>query len=236
MTIGLSNGVFYGLQADPLARFSDEGIRYCQAPETQAIELHCLDETMVDRLLNGPTIDLSYFSYISVHTPNLSYNGERNSQKILTKLNLVCKRYSVNNLVFHTDKEMDWATLASYKNLPISLENMDERKTFGKTVSDLKPILDRYGFKLTLDLQHCFVNDPSMQTALEFQEEFSDRLAEYHISGFQKEFLHYPLFKTKQKEIINSLQYRNIPIIIESSFDQFGEQEHEIRYIKNGLL
>jgi hypothetical protein len=74
-----------------------------------------------------------------------------------------------------------------------------------------------------------------MKLAFDFQEKFKERIVEYHIAGNGEEFLHYPLFKTKQDEIITSLQYPNIPIIIESTFDKIGEQEEELEYIKRKI-
>ena len=190
---------------------------------------------MIDYLIDATEFDLSYFTFISLHTPDLAYADDENSNRILSKLELLTRKYKIDNIIFHTDRVLNWNVLSNYKKIPISIENMDDHREFGKTINDVKSILDKYGFKLTLDLQHSFVNDNSMKLALDFQEKFKDKIVEYHVSGFDDEFLHYPLFKTNQNEIIDSLKYKNIPIIIESTFDQIGDQEKELEYIKNRM-
>jgi hypothetical protein len=110
---------------------------------------------------------------------------------------------------------------------------MDDRKTSFRWVEDIKKILYEYPhFNFTLDLQHCFVNDPTMQLAKDFHEAFWDRLVEYHISWHHPEHLHHPLYLTKQDQIIQALENPNIPIIIESGFDEKDWLEKEIQYIK----
>lgn len=236
MIIGFSNGNFYRIYFNSNERFSNEYINHYKSRGlANAIELDCSNETMIDYLLDINDFDLSYFTFISLHAPDLAYTDDENSNRVLSKLELLAKKYKINNFVFHTDTIFDWNVLNNYKNIPISIENMDNHKKFGRTIDDVKSILDKYDFKLTLDLQHCFVNDKSMKLALDFQEKFKDKIIEYHISGFDDELIHYPLFKTKQNEIIDSLKYKNMPIIIESTFDKIGEQEMELEYIKKRL-
>ncbi len=88
---------------------------------------------------------------------------------------------------------------------------------------------------MTLDLQHCFTNDPSGKLARDFQEICKDRIVEYHISGYAQPYLHHPLYQTQQEDIIDSLQYPHIPIIIESTMDNVNELEQEIDYIINHI-
>lgn len=236
MILGFGNGKFYRIHSDSNERFSDKYMNYCKAGgAVHAIELQCRNEAMIDYLIDIFDYDLSYFSYISLHVPDLIYIDDEGSNRILSKLKILAQKYNINNFVFHTDKNTDWDFLSGNADLPISVENMDERKEKGKFIEDIKLILDKYDYKLTLDLQHCFVNDRSMKLAQDFQDVFKGKIAEYHISGYDSEFLHYPLFKTKQDQIINSLIYKNIPIIIESTFDEIGDHEKELDYIKNRI-
>jgi len=101
---------------------------------------------------------------------------------------------------------------------------------------DIQSILDKYNFGLTLDLQHCFVNDPTMKLAQDLQMKFHGRIVEYHISGFEEKAPHYPLYETRQDIIIESLIYKTIPIIIESVFDICGDEQDELRYIQKRLV
>ena len=83
-----------------------------------------------------------------------------------------------------------------------------------------------------LDLQHCFVNDPSMQLAKDLHKAFGDRLVQYHISGYHPEYLHYPLYKTQQDIIIASMERKDLPIIVESTFEAKEELSKELPYIQ----
>lgn len=236
MTIGFSNGNFYKLFSDPYERFSNEYLDRYMSGGANAIEVHCLDEKMVDYILDVKDLDLSDFSHVSFHAPALAYKDDEGSNRFLYKLELLTAKYNLKNIVFHPDTVLDWSVFIKHKKLPISIENMDGHKNFGKTVDDISSILDKYDFRLTLDLQHCFMNDNSMQSAADFQEKFKNRISEYHISGLNINEPHYPLFKTKQNTIIDALKYSELPIIIESTFEHFGDQEKEIGYIKNHLI
>lgn len=234
MKIGFSIGDFYRIQSVAEERFLEKYINLFKVSGASAIELHSSSQSMVSYLL-GIDIDLSQFSFISFHAPLIPYRDDELSNKLMADFELLWKKYKINNFVFHADTIHDWKFLTKYKNLPISIENMDNNKKFGRTVEDMESILDKYNLNLTLDLQHCFVNDNSMKLSLDFQKKFNDKIVEYHISGFGKKYIHYPLFKTKQDEIIYSLQNKDIPIIIESTFDVIGEQKKEIEYIKSRI-
>lgn len=232
MTIGFCNGIFYRVKNNN-GRFSKETIERCKIGN--AIELHFADEGLTDYLLEHQNIDLSGFSFISIHAPRIEYKNNAMSKEILEKLKQICLDRKIDNVVFHTDWITDWDIFNEYRDIPISIENIDERGKKGRFIKDIKPILDKYNFGLTLDLQHCFCNDETMELAKEFQEVFKNNIVEYHISGFDEKLLHYPLFKTRQDEIIKSLKYKNIPIIIESAFDNLNEPVEELKYIKKGI-
>ena len=234
MHIGFGNGVFFRMQSTSNDRYSKECINLFKIPGVNAIELHCVNEETVEYLVSND-IDLSHFSFVSLHAPNLAYDNDSISNKVLTNLELLHKKYRINNFIFHSDKIRNWEIISKYENLPVSIENMDDCKSFGRTVEEIESIMSKYNFNLTLDLQHCFVNDRSLKLALDFQNKYKDRIVEYHISGYDETHLHYPLFKTRQDSIIHSLKYRNVPIIIESAFDAFDEYTEELKYIANGI-
>ena len=153
------------------------------------------------------------------------------SNRILHKLEKIHHKHNLQNIVFHADIIDDWDWFNSFNKMPLSVENMDKRKNFGKSIKDMGSILDKYDFKLTLGLQHCFENDPTGKLAEDFQEVFEGRVVEYHLSGYDEKEIHYPLFRTKQDEIISWIKDKGLPIIIESPFDAMGEQSLELKYI-----
>ena len=207
-------------------------------PGVNTLELHCINEETLDYILEHRLRFATNIKSVSLHAPTMKikYDDSEKSHRVLHKIELVCAKYNIHNVVFHPDLVLDWDVLNDYTNIPVSIENMDDRKKFGKTVEDIGNILERYNFGLTVDLQHCFVNDETMQLAQDFQNKFKSRIVEYHISGFQEDLLHYPLYKTRQDGIIKALKYKNIPIVIESVFDKIGEQYEELEYIKQRLI
>jgi hypothetical protein len=231
MTIGFASGNFYKILSEE-SIFSFKNIKNLKAGGlANAIELHCPSEKIVDSLIKKENMDLSSFFYVSFHVPNIADKKREELRSLLDKLREVKEKYNVKNFVFHVERGVMWDVLNEYLDLSISIENMDDEKREGKSIEDIREILSEYPFNLTLDLQHCFTNNSSMKLAIDFQDEFKDRIAEYHISGFKKGEPHYPLFKTKQDIIIKSLLYKNTPIIIESAFESLGEEKKELNYI-----
>ena len=147
----------------------------------------------------------------------------------------MCKKFDIRNIVVHPDTVVDWEVFLQYADLPISIENMDDQKNFWKTIEDIASILEKYDFGLTLDVQHCFTNDPSMQLAKDFHEKFSDRIVEYHLSGYDPEKLHYTLFKTEQDIIIDHVLLKDKPIILESCMENYDEGKMELEYVLERL-
>jgi endonuclease IV len=233
MYIGFNNGIFYRLYKQSNDRFTADYINTFQANgKTNNLELHCINQEEIDYLIDTDNIDLSNFSHLSLHAPNHHYADDELSHTILTKISKACKKYPIKNIVFHPDKVQDRTVFNTYKDLPLSIENMDNLKKSYKSLEDIESILTKYDFFwFTLDLQHCFTNDPSEKLAKDFQDKCKDRIVEYHISGYAQPYLHHPLYQTEQKNIIQSLQYPNIPIIIESTMDNVDELEKEIDYI-----
>jgi len=233
--IGFGNGDFWKLHTKETQLFDNAFLKSLNDVKTNAVELHCRDVESLDFLLQNDIDSLNSFEFISVHALDLAYDDNNDSHGVLQKIEQICIKYNTKNVVFHTDKVQNWDVIAQYTKIPISIENMDDRKPFGRTLEDVNSILEKYDFGLTLDLQHCFVNDATMKLAQDFQKKFKNRIVEYHISGFKEVVLHYPLYKTKQDIIIDSLMYKDVPIIIESVFDAFGEEKDELQYIQKRL-
>jgi endonuclease IV len=209
--------------------------RFFFKPSASAIEIMINEKRWLHCSLteNGIT---NNFSYCSLHAPAHNYQKNNSSYEILDYLDTLCKELPIQNVVFHPDEVIDRNVFKEYPNIPFSIENMDERKKSCQWVEDLAKIFAEYPqIKFTLDLQHAFVNDPTMQLAKDLHAAFGDRLVEYHISWFDKELLHYPLFKTQQLEIIQAVERPNIPLIIESTFDNKNELEQEIQYIQENI-
>ncbi|EKD24756.1 MAG: hypothetical protein ACD_80C00166G0017 [uncultured bacterium (gcode 4)] len=215
-------------------RNNDEQIsNYFAIAEANALELMFHSKESLEYQLTKETIEKN-FSHCSIHAPKHAYKDDETSHKILRFIGDVCALLPIKNIVIHPDIVIDRAIFEQYKHLPLSIENMDERTKSCQWVQDIKKILnDNPYLWLVLDLQHCFTNDPTMQLAKDFHREFWDRIVQYHISWYHPEHLHYPLFKTQQIQIIKAIEKTDIPIIIESTFDDKGDLQKEIEYIKS---
>lgn len=232
MKIGFATGVFYRLFNGELDGFSKENLK--RLGFGNAIELHCRNKESIEYLANKVDKDLvKDFEVVSMHAPSFEYQNNQEHNQLFENIRKITQKFNLNNIVVHPDKVKDWTLFDSFLDLPFSIENLDERQAVFNTPQKLAKIFNKYDFKFTFDLQHAFVNDKTMKLAKEFHQAFRDRLTEYHISAYQEKILHVPLFKFDQDIIINSLENKEAPIIIESTFDKFGDQKKEIEYIKN---
>lgn len=229
--IWLSTWDFYRITD---ARNNDEQIsNYFAIPEARALELMFHDKENLEHQLTREIIENS-FSHCSIHVPKYAYKNDEESHRILKFIEKICSTLPIKNIVVHPDDVVDRSLFEQYKHLPLSIENMDDRKKSCKWVEDIKKILNENPYLwFVLDLQHCFVNDPTMQLARDFHKAFWDRIVQYHISWYHPEYLHYPLFKTQQTEIVKAMERTDIPIIIESTFDDKDDLQKEIAYIKS---
>ncbi len=230
MIIGFGNGVYHKKYETEYDRFKPYFINRFAHPKANTIEIHLLNTQHIDYLIENP-LNLDHFKYKSIHTPVLTYEDNQFFENLLQKLRKLVNTYEIFNIVIHPDQVKNWNIFNKFDDLPISLENMDFFKKSGQTIKELMPIMNSHDFNLTLDLQHCYMIDNSMQLAKDFHKTFKDRIVEYHISGYHEKYIHYPLFKTKQNEILEAIEIKDIPIIIESVFYNMEEHLKEITYI-----
>lgn len=233
--IGFGNGTLRRIFDNDKEYFAQKYIDlYNLGGEAKAIELNLINIELIKYLKNN-SIDLSKYEYKSIHMPTVSYQDDSKSHLILSMVEAIVEKYNIDNCIFHTEKKHNWSAIDSY-DIPASIENMDNNKKRDQTMEFIQNILSSYNFGLTLDLQHCFVNDNSMQLAKDFQGFLSNRIVEYHVSGYDNEYNHYPLFKTRQKAIFKNIDYPDKPIIIESTFDKIAELKKELEYIERNWI
>ena len=232
MRIGFGLGDFWMIEDKGEGLAHHKLLEHFKIPGANAMEISFGAERIYKLLLSkdaGHRFD--DFEYLSMHAPGVAWQGNPESHHYLQMLAHLCEKFPIQNIVVHPDTVVDREVFLQYPELPISIENMDNLKTFGKSVSDIQNILDKYPFGLTLDLQHCYTNDPTMQLAAEFHKTLGDRLVQYHISAYDPEELHVTLYNHNQDLIIEHLEQKNIPIIIESCEKYYAEAEIELNYI-----
>ncbi|MCX6744788.1 MAG: hypothetical protein NTX82_04655 [Candidatus Parcubacteria bacterium] len=228
--LGFSHGVLYRL----MEVYSAEAIRIYHNLSDSAIEICCNKAEDSDKL--GTLIPLMRdFQYCSLHLPcHNRYVNDAKTRELLDKL--ADFYFSINGqlALVHPDLVDDWEV---FNDFPFNwaVENMDNRKAVFKVPSDFTEFFSAHpSWKFVLDLNHVFSNDPSMQLAEDFLAQLGHKVAEIHLSGYTG--YHEPLFQTRQLEILNYCQIMDVPVIIESAFDQIADIELEYRYILDNCL
>lgn len=233
MKIGFCNGVFYKLKK---SRFSPEVMEKFDSLNCNAIELFPQGEKHLDMMIDVLSKDVySKYEWVSMHAPSYFCKNNEKTRRIFEKLRKVVLKFDIKNVTFHPDRIIDWDIMNEISDLPVSLENMDVDKRLGKSVFDMERLLKKGNFGLTLDVQHCYTNDQTMNTASEFISTFKDKIKEIHLSGFDPDKLHVPLHTVGQDIIINSVKDLDIPIILETTFESFDDIEKELEYVKKRL-
>lgn len=227
--LGFSTGTFYRHcdTAEALQVFKNNNI--------SVVELGFLkpETIMDDSLLEQITPELlKNFEYVSLHAPKFVYKDNEQTKSIFERIERINSIRKLDAVVFHPDLVEDF-DIFNQVGFQVAFENMDNRKKIFKTPRELENLVSKNEkFNAVLDLNHVYVNDNTMSLAEEFHKTIEDKLVEYHISGYKE--LHDPLYLTKQLEIINAIQRKDIPIIVESVLS-LNEISLEKEYVSNYL-
>lgn len=155
----------------------------------RAIELSALrDHELPSLAAAAKELPLDHFEYVSVHAPSkLSTFRE---EEVFDAITALPAAWSV---IVHPELLGDkarWRSLGSR----LCIENMDNRKTTGRTVDEVAALFEDYpeaGF--CLDLGHARQIDPTMATALRMLRSFGSRLRQLHVSEVGPQGEHRPL-------------------------------------------
>lgn len=227
--IGFSHGVLYRV----LPVYTKEAFDIYANAGSEIIEV-CLAKAGEVEKLKDVVQFVEKYPYKSIHLPtDIKYRNDDATKELLDKVLKFCNIINTDLILVHPDLVEDWSVFEDYP-LNWAVENMDNRKQSFQGVEDLKKFFEKHGnWKMVLDLNHCYSNNKSMRLSEDFINAFQNRIVEIHLSGFVG--YHEPLFKTKQKEIMDFCKKIDAPIIIESTFDSVDEVVQEISYIKNYL-
>ena len=182
-SIGFSTGALaYGHFRDALGMLLPHPV--------SAVELSALRENELVPLMEAlPVLDLGRFRYVSVHLPSkFGSMDERALASILTPC--LAERIPV---VLHPDAIRDASLWRSYREL-LCIENMDKRKSTGRTVDELSMVfaaLPEASF--CLDIAHARQIDPTMGEARDMLLRFGPRLRQIHISELDSAGRHHGL-------------------------------------------
>lgn len=201
------------------------GLEILRGKQTNTIELSALREAELAPLVGAlDSLDLSLYSYISVHAPSKYDQGHE--AEIVALLRTVASRGW--RIVLHPDVIHDVAAWDSFGSL-LLIENMDKRNNYGRTAGELSDIFEKLPQAgLCFDIGHCRQVDPTMNESYLILREFGNRLRQLHVSEVNSRSTHDPLSSASVDafEKVASLVPEYIPIILESPVqDIHVEQE-----------
>ena len=166
------------------------GLQLLAVHECPAVELSALRDHELKALMEGAeNLELEAFDYVSVHAPSRFVKlGEAEVAELLKPC--IGRKWPV---VLHPDAIEDHGCWSDFGEL-ICIENMDQRKSSGRTAGELEPhfeALPEAG--LCLDLGHARHVDPTMTVARDILRSFGDRLTQLHLSELDAQAKHRPL-------------------------------------------
>ena len=220
--IGFSTGFLW----HTYPRASKAVIKICKNMGCNAIALHCPIEEfyLMDELEQD---DLKDFDFIAFHSPCGTENPD-----ILNTIQGFHNRLQFDVVTIHPNEIENWDDLKSY-DMPFSVENMDNRKKVGRTLESMKKIMSQNDYMVTLDINHCYVNDPTLKLAEDLWNKFKDKISHFHLSGYEER--HDPLVVTNQTKFIDFVKDKDRPIIIESVCENIEQAKKEFNFIVNYL-
>jgi hypothetical protein len=183
-------------------------------PGIDAVELSALRDHELPTLVDAiGSLDLDDFEYVSFHAPSrLAAMDEE------TAFDLLFHVPDAWPIIVHPELLQ---TPALWRRLGerLCIENMDARKTTGRTVSELRTLFDTFPeATFCLDLGHARQIDPTMISAILMLREFGDRLRQLHVSDVGPRGEHLPLGATARNSFARVARFvsDDCPIIIES--------------------
>lgn len=155
----------------------------------RAVELSALrDHELEPFVAAARSLDLDRFDYVSVHAPSkLKTLDERAVFDLLSSLPAEWAIIAHPEILLTPSL---WQKLGSR----LCIENMDDRKTLGRTAAELRVLFNRYPeATFCLDVGHARQIDPTMAVALMMLYEFGPRLQQLHVSEVGTRGEHLPL-------------------------------------------
>jgi hypothetical protein len=190
------------------------GLALTGAHACRSVELSALRENELPLLMEALSeLDLASFEYVSVHAPSrLREMREPDAAQLLRPC--LDRKWPV---VLHPDAIGDHGLWRDFgKNL--CLENMDKRKTSGRTADELaRHFKELPEASLCLDLGHARQVDPTLGIARRILRDYGERLVQLHLSELDAKSRHVPMSMATVwavREIAPAIPA--VPVILES--------------------
>jgi hypothetical protein len=192
-----------------------QGIDILLDKKVKVIELSALRQRELVPLLNAlGTLDLSFFTYVSVHAPSQLEEGTES--QVAALLREVTRRGWP--IIVHPDVVKNFELWEEFQEL-LFIENMDKRKPGGRTASELAVFFEQLPkASLCLDLGHARQVDPTMSEAALILETFGSRIGQLHVSEVNARSTHDPLSSAAVMAFrrISHLIPDEVPVVLET--------------------
>jgi len=191
------------------------GLQMLRGKTALAVELSALRDTELQPLIESlDELDLSQFEYVSVHAPSQFLTiDEAQVLKLLAKV--FDRKWPV---VVHPDVIEDWSAWREHGDL-VCIENMDKRKSTGRTADELQLIFDRLPeASLCFDIGHAMQIDPTMLEAKAILLSHGQRIKQLHVSDVNSQCGHEPLNMVAESAFARVVHLipKDIPVIMET--------------------
>src|SRR5258708_18816239 len=190
------------------------GLVILQSKHAKIVEVSALRENELDPLIGAlDSLDLSRFTYVSVHAPS-RYEPSHEREIIDLLKNVATRKWPI---ILHPDAVHDFSVWNVFREL-LFIENMDKRNQTGRTAKELSAIFSKLPHAgLCFDLGHCRQVDPTMNQAYLILRDFGTRLKQLHVSEVNSRSTHDPLSGVSigAFEKISHLIPEYVPVILE---------------------
>jgi len=170
-------------------------------------------------------LDLSFFRFVSIHVP--SSMGPNEERAVIESI----QRFPDWKwpLILHPDTVVDFSLWHELGEL-VCVENMDQRKSTGRTEQELSSIFEKLphaGF--CFDIGHAWQVDPTMSEAYWILKSYRKRLVQVHVSEVNSRSKHDVLSYTTIQSFreVAEMIPPGIPLILETPV-QREEMQQEI--------
>ncbi len=202
-----------------------KALRMLRDQPVGVVELSAIREHELIPLLRSlDDLDLSQFSYISIHAPS-SFSPEAEAWIFQALYEI---RHRGWPIIVHPDALHDYSLWRELGDL-LCIENMDKRKLGGRTIRELELLFDEFpDASFCFDIGHARQVDTSMTEAYLMLKHFSSRLRQVHISEVNSRNKHDRLsfVSILGFQEVTHLIPSSTPVIIESivAEDQIGAE------------
>jgi hypothetical protein len=180
-----------------------------------AIELSALRDHELSALVDAiPRLDLAHFTYVSFHAPGKLETLDEETVFVLLSRLPAGWPVVAHPAILRTPSL--WRQLGAR----LCIENMDHRKSGGRTADELRPLFESLPeATFCLDVGHARQIDPTMISAMLMLREFGQRLRQLHVSDVGPRGEHLPLGATARHAFSQLAAYvpDDCPLIIEST-------------------